>query len=89
MTEETAMARTKKKAEKAPRRASEKQVAILGVLQKATAPMTPAEVGVLCGREKGSPASDWAYPAIKSLVRKGSVQKAGPGRYLASIQPAA
>ena len=71
------------KAPKAPkeRKLSAKQVKILEVLAKSAAPMTPSEVGVQCGMAQGSPAADWAYPAIKSLVTRGSVTKPAPGRY--------
>ncbi len=43
---------------------------------------TPAQVGTVCGKGGGSKASDWAYPAIKTLVRKGIILKGDrPGRY--------
>jgi len=63
------------------RKASGKQLAILAALGAATQAMTPSEVGVACGKEKGSPAADWAYPAIKAMVTKGTIIKAGPGHY--------
>ncbi len=79
---------------------SKKQEAILaafGQLAAATAVVgdptdyTPSQVGVACGKDKGSPAADWAYPAIKTLLRKGLLAKGSrPGRYtLAPAEAAA
>jgi hypothetical protein len=70
------------------RKLSEKQMKILNAfkfLASEPTPIgggwTPSRVGVQCGRVKGSDAADWSYPAIHTLIRKGSVEKVGPGRY--------
>lgn len=70
------------------RKPSAKQNQIIDAMRaahKANGPgttYTPAQVGMECGKAKGSIASDWAYPAIKTLVRKGIIEKGDkPGRY--------
>ena len=77
-------------APKAPRKEREmgaKQKAILEVLTTKAVEMTPSEIGQECGLAKGSPAADWAFPAIKTLVLKGLVEKAGPGKYKVVVRP--
>lgn len=70
------------------RKQSEKQNLIVEAMRKAHeangpgTTYTPAQIGMECGKAKGSPAADWAYPAIKTLVRKGVIVKTDkPGRY--------
>lgn len=77
------------------RKASEKQVKILEAVgrlrasAKEGAPegFTPSQIGQECGKEAGSPAADWAYPAIKTLVRKEALAKVGNGRYDIAAEP--
>jgi Fe2+ or Zn2+ uptake regulation protein len=71
---------TEAKARK-PRKPSRKQIDILAVLANHTTPLTPSQVGVELGKTMGSPAADWAFPALKSLVKNGRVEKVGIGRY--------
>lgn len=71
------------------RKQSDKQAKIMTAVKAATlingegTSYTPAQIGNECGKAGGSPASDWAYPAIKTLVRKGILVKdeTKPGRY--------
>lgn len=69
------------------RKLSDKQTQILEAVKKSIAAngpgtgYTPSQIGQDCGKAAGSPAADWAYPAIKTMVRKGLLIKAGPGRY--------
>ena len=67
---------------KKPRKLSRKQAGIMVFLEATPFPTTPSDIGVSQGKAKGSPAADWAFPAIQSLVRVGLVKKVSPGRYL-------
>jgi len=58
-----------------------RQRQILAVLEKAEKVMTPSEIGEACGQAKGAPAAKWCYHAVKGLIKKGMVEKAGVGQY--------
>lgn len=83
---------------KKERKLSAKQAQIVNAMKNATAingpgsSYKPAQVAVECGKTGGSPGSDWAYPAIKTLVRKGILEKdpekAGRYRVAAPKAPA-